>query len=53
MNHTDTQKEKPTGDGNPPAGHTDTVIVPNMLQRIKSAFIRVASWLAVVFKGVA
>ncbi len=49
--HTD--KKKPTGDANPPAGHTDTVIVPNMLQRIKSAFIRAASWLAVVFKVVA
>jgi len=49
-----TDKKKPTGDANPPAGsHTDTVIVPNMLQRIKSAFIRVASWLAVVFKEVA
>ena len=28
--HTDTTpKEKPTGDGNPTAGHTDSQIVPN------------------------
>jgi len=51
--NTDTQKEKPTGSANNPAGHTDTVIVPNMLQRIKSAFIRVASWLAVILRWVA
>jgi len=51
--HTDTTpKEKPTGSANNPAGHTDSGIVPNMGQRIKSAFIRVASWLAVVLRGV-
>jgi len=50
--HTD--KKKPTGDANPPAGsHTDTVIVPNMWQRIKSAFIRAAYSLAVILRGVA
>lgn len=52
--HTDTtSKEKPTGSANNPAGHTDSVIVPNMGQRIKAALIRFASWLAVVFRGVA
>ena len=52
--YTDTiQKEMPTGDGNPPAGHTDGVIVPDLGQRIKSRLIRLASWLAVVFRGVA
>jgi hypothetical protein len=52
--HTDTiPKEKPTGSANNPAGHTDSVIVPNPGQRIKSAFIRLASWLAVLFRGVA
>ena len=52
--HTDTiPKEKPTGDANPPAGHTDSVIVPNPGQRIKAALIRFASWLALMFRGVA
>ncbi len=51
--HTDTQKEKPTGSANYPAGHTDSVIVPNMWQRIKSAFIRAAYSLAVILRGVA
>ena len=45
--------KKPTGDGNPPAGHTDGEIVPNMRQRIKAALIRVASWLAVLLRGLA
>lgn len=27
--HTDTHKKKPAGDGNPTAGHTDALIVPN------------------------
>ncbi len=44
-------KEKPAGDVNPPAGHTAGVIVPNMRQRIKAALIRLASWLAMMFRG--
>ena len=43
--HTDTTpKEKPTGDGNPTAGHTDTVTVPNLattdkvFQSMRAAF---------------
>jgi len=51
MNSTD--KKMPTGDSNPPAGRTDSAIVPNNLQRIKAALIRIASWLAVIFRGVA
>ena len=53
MNHTDTQKEKPTGSANYPAGHTDTAIFPNLLQRIKARIYRVASWLAMIFRGIA
>lgn len=51
--HTDaTPKEKPTGSVNYPEGHTDGVIVPNPGQRIGAAFIRLASWLAVIFGSV-
>jgi hypothetical protein len=52
--HIDTiPKEKPTGSANNPASLTDSVIVPNPGQHIKSTFIRLASWLAVVLRGVA
>lgn len=48
-----TDKKIPTGDANPPAGRTDGAIVPNKLQRIKATLIRLASWLAVIFRGMA
>lgn len=52
--HTDTTpKEKPTGSANYPAGHTDSASIPGPIPRIKAAAIRWASWLALVFKGVA
>lgn len=51
MNSTD--KKMPTGDSNPPAGRTDSAMVSNPAQRIKTALIRIASWLAVIFRGVA
>jgi hypothetical protein len=52
--HTDTtQKEKPTGSANYPAGHTDSASIPGPVSRIKAVLIGWASWLAVVFKGVA
>lgn len=41
--HTDTtSKEKPTGSANYPAGHTDSVIVPETVQPIKAALVRMA-----------
>ena len=50
--HTDTlAKEKPTGSANNPAGHTDSAIVPDAVNAIKAAFIRLAAWLAVMFRG--
>jgi hypothetical protein len=52
--HTDTtSKEKPTGSANNPAGHTDSASISGAAIRIKAALIGWASWLAVVFKGVA
>jgi len=52
--HTDTpQNKKPTGGANTPAGHTDFVSITGAAKRIKAGLIGWASWLAVVFKGVA
>ncbi|MEN9438536.1 MAG: hypothetical protein RIR09_3191 [Pseudomonadota bacterium] len=52
--HTDTtQKEKPTGSANNPAGHTDSTSLPGAVFAIKAKLIGWASWLAIVFKGVA
>lgn len=52
--HTDqAPTEKPTGSANYPAGHTDTVIVPEAVQPIKAALVRLAAWLAVMFRGLA
>jgi hypothetical protein len=50
--HTDTTpKEKPTGDGNPTAGHTDSLMVPNPASAIKAVLIRSAEWLALISRG--
>ncbi len=52
--HTDTtQKEKPTGSANNPAGHTDSASIPGAVFTLKAKLIGWASWLAIVFKGVA
>ena len=47
------QKEMPAGSVNSAAGHTDNHILSNPAQRIKVAAIWIASWLAVIFRGVA
>ena len=45
--HTTTQLKKPTGDGNPTAGHAHGAIVPRLCNRIKA----LAYWLAGIFGG--
>lgn len=45
--HTDTDKKKPTGGGNPTAGDTDRGILAAAVQRIKLALLA----LAVIFGG--
>lgn len=49
--HTD--KKKPAGSANYPAGHTDGAIVAGAASRIKAALVRAAAWLAIIFRGVA
>ena len=53
--HTDTptQKGKPTGSANYPAGHTDSASLPAAVSTIKAKLIHCAAWLALVFKGAA
>lgn len=52
--HTDTtQREKPTGSANNPAGHTDKGSIAGPIALIKSRLMAAAAWLAVVLKGVA
>ena len=48
-----TQKEKPTGSANNPAGHTDSTSIPGAVTRIKAVLIGWASWLATVLRGLA
>jgi len=51
--HTDTttQKEKPTGSDNYPAGHTDSASLPAAVFAIKDKLIHCAAWLALVCRG--
>jgi hypothetical protein len=53
--HTDTttQKGKPTGSANYPAGHTDSASLPTAVSMIKSKLIHSAAWLALVLGGLA
>lgn len=52
--HTDTtQKEKPTGSANNPAGHTDSASLLGSVFTIKAKLIGLASWLETVLRGVA
>ena len=53
--HTDTttQKGKPTGSSNYPAGHTDSASLPAAVSTIKTKLIHFAAWLALVLGGVA
>ena len=53
--HTDTttQKGKPTGSVNYPAGHTDSASIPAAVSTIKTKLIHCAAWLALVFRGLA
>lgn len=50
---TTTQKGKPAGSVNYPAGHTDSASLPGAVFTIKAKLIHCAAWLALVFKGVA
>lgn len=47
--HTD--KKKPTGSANYPAGHTDRRIVAPLTRRINVALLYVGALLAIVFGG--
>lgn len=52
--HTDTtQREKPTGSANYPAGHTDSGSISGAAMRIKAGLICWSSWLATVLRGLA
>lgn len=53
--HTDTttQKGKPTGSTNYPAGHTDSASLPAAVPTIKAKLIHCAAWLALICGGVA
>ena len=52
--HTDTTPEdKPTGSANNPAGYTGRSTISNTTGTIKLALIRFASWLAMIFRGLA
>jgi len=48
-----TQKEKPTGSANNPAGHTDSASLPGAVFTIKTKLMACASWLATVLRGLA
>lgn len=52
--HTDTtQMKKPAGSANSPAGRTDGPSISGAVSLIKSRLMALATWLAVVLKGVA